>query len=541
MALQFENTGILYLLIPLFQIMILALMCDYLFPFSVPVNVLTVAVALYICKLIDKRGWFPIVFHVAIAGIFIFYFSGGAYFVIFMTSYLILSLKKPDRRLIINTLLIIGITFLVPYVAWKFIFLAPLKQAYFRSTPDVAAMLRYSRPLLFQVTLVGIPVIFLMSRISTMNFQKIKIKKPVGKPLANKGKQNTTVSVSRRFDIKKSGLPIGIAAIIAASGFVLYESYNKKERSKAEIEYLAYHGDWQKVIQLCEANPNYNRMVNYQYNRALLHSGLMLDKLFCFEQLLGVQGLFVDKPFTSEVALPNSDLYFDLGNIDDAQRFAFESQTLMPNSPRVLKRLILDCIIFKNTDAANTYINILSKNPMEKSWVEKYKAYVSDLSLSDSDPEIAAKRMDMIKTEGIVITPHEKLVSLLQKNPKNKQAFEYLIAFDLMEHDLTSFIEDMNFINEQHYQKLPTVIEEALVLFRSQRPNLEFLFRFNISKETTQRFREFAKLTSANRGDREKAKLATANYKNTYWYYVLFLSPVVTKAKLETHPLDANY
>jgi len=35
--------------------------------------------------------------------------------------------------------------------------------------------------------------------------------------------------------------------------------------------------------------------------------------------------------------------------------------------------------------------------------------------------------------------------------------------------------------------------------------------------------------------------LATADFKNTYWYYVLFLSPKVTNLKLDTKPVDTNY
>ena len=41
--------------------------------------------------------------------------------------------------------------------------------------------------------------------------------------------------------------------------------------------------------------------------------------------------------------------------------------------------------------------------------------------------------------------------------------------------------------------------------------------------------------------DREKAKRATIAFRNTYWYYALFLSPRVTNLKLDTRPVDTNY
>ena len=147
----------------------------------------------------------------------------------------------------------------------------------------------------------------------------------------------------------------------------------------------------------------------------------------------------------------------------------------------------------------------------------------------------------MNKTEGLIVTPPLKLISQLEKNPLNKGAFECLIALDLMEHDLASLEEDFKFISRLNYKKLPVVLEEAIILFRSQGKSSEFLKSIRISESTTERFSQFAKLTSASKGDREKAKQATLAFRHTYWYYILFLSPKVTNLKLDTKPVDANY
>jgi hypothetical protein len=161
--------------------------------------------------------------------------------------------------------------------------------------------------------------------------------------------------------------------------------------------------------------------------------------------------------------------------------------------------------------------------------------------VADTDPLIAQKRKDMNKTEGMIGIPPLKLISQLEKNPLNKAAFEYLIAFDLMEHDVVSLTEDLKYMNQLNYKKLPVALEEAIILYRSQGKGNVLFDRIKISEPITDRFREFAKLTSAAKGDRERAKQATQAYRNTYWYYVLFLSPKVTKLKLDTQPVDANY
>ncbi len=536
---ELEIFRLQFLFIPMIQMIVVALMCDYKFNFSVIINLLIVSVFIYLCKVFDKKTK-PVISHqVILAGLFIYYISGGIYFLIFIAGSILLSLKGPVKKAVANVFLIIATAIIVPYLTFRFIFLTSLNNAFFRSLPDVAAMLRYEKTPLFFAGLAAIPAIILLEKIlSQIPFTK-KGNSATGTKLINSDKGKFMISVF--IGKQRLGIALQVFILLIFSGLLLYNVYEREEKKKIGIDFHAYNQNWEKVISLTSQLEKYDRMVNFQYNRALSNTGQLLEKLFSYEQKLGTQGLFLDKPFTSEVALPNSDIYFDLGNIDESQRFAFESETLMKNSPRVLKRLVLNCFIMNKPEAAKTYLNILASNPMEKKWVKKYREYISNPELVNSDPLIIQKRKDMNKTEGMLGTPPLKLLSQLEKNPANKAAFEYLIAIDLMEHDAASLTEDFKYISNFKYDKLPAALEEAIILFRTQGKTNELFNRIRISESTTERFREFAKLTSAAKGDREKAKIATQAFKNTYWYYVLFVSPRVTNLKLETKPVDANY
>lgn len=538
--LKFSKSILFYLLILSMEMLFLVLMFDYRYPFSITVNLLIVSGFLFLNTLCENKFDLSFPFHIIVIGILVYYGCGGMYFLIFMVSSLILQLKKRDTKMLVNALLIIATTFLVPFLAYRFIFLCSLNSSFFRATPEVAAMLRYSRPVIFYYALAAIPTILLLVMIVDLFYSLSQ-----NKQQRNKNSHKSIIENNHKIPgWNKTAkvaefAQIGVSVII--STLLIYILYKPSEKTKVEIDYYATQNNWGKVIEMSEKMENYDRMVNFQYNRALLNTDQVLEKLFDYDQLLGSLGLFAEKPFTSEVTLPSSDLYFDLGNIDESQRFAFESETLMKNSPRVLKRLVLNCIIMDKLAAAKTYINILAANPMEKKWVEKYSTFIDNPNLANSDSLIMKKRADMSKTEGLIGTPPLKLLSQLEKNPKNKAAFEYLIAVDLFEHDLSSLEADYKFINGLDYKKLPVVLEEAFILFRSQDRNDEFLNSIRISQETIKRFREFAKLTSASKGDRGKAKLTTVDFKHTYWYYALFLSPKVTNLKLDTRPVETNY
>lgn len=540
-AIDFEfDTFLLKLLVlPLIQIVVVALMCDYKFNFSVIINLIIVSGFLFLSSVFEKKTEPVILYHKVLTGVFIYYISGGIYFLIFILASIFLAIKRPVKTAVINVVLLTATAVTVPYLAHQIIFLTSLNNAYFRAMPDVAAMLRYEKQPLFYAGLAIIPVVILIAKILLIISESKKGNPSSGKKVDKSGNPILLVSA---LNYKWSFILVPqVFLLLITTGIIIYNAYNRVERKKIEIDFHAYNKNWEKVISLSKEVDKYDRMVNFQYNRALSNTGQLLEKLFTYEQKLGSQGLFLDKPFTSEVALPNSDIYFDLGNIDESQRFAFESETLMKNSPRVLKRLILNCFIMNKPEAASTYINILAANPMEKKWVKKISEYITNPDLIASDPLISQKRRDMNKTEGMLGTPPLKLLSQLEKNPVNKTAFEYLIAFDLMEHDAASLTEDLKFIGQFKYEKLPAALEEAIILFRTQVKNNELFNLIRISDSTSERFREFAKLTSAAKGDREKAKQATSAFKNTYWYYVLFLSPRVTNLKLETKPVDANY
>jgi hypothetical protein len=213
----------------------------------------------------------------------------------------------------------------------------------------------------------------------------------------------------------------------------------------------------------------------------------------------------------------------------------------MAYSPQVLKRLIVNSLILEDYEAAKTFSNVLNENPAENDWLMKYENILENPEKETDNKLVAEKRNIFARQGGLFFTPRDKMLILLNANSHNKMAFEYLIAFDLMEHDLASLADDMKFYNEQGYKKLPKTIEEAVVLFLSQRPDNQFLRSFRISPETVNRFREFVKVMNSAKGNKEKAKIQAAAFSNTYWYYVLFVSPVVTKVKLETKPSEANY
>lgn len=492
------------------------LMTDYLFNFSIFVNLCIVLVFLYL-KMGLKNEKARLLW-ILVSGVILYYISGGMFFLVYMILTAITGFSKGSKFQLLNVLLCIFLGIVVPFIFYSYVFQVSIEEAYYKVTPDLAPMLRFNNKSVIVAIILFLPLFLLLPVIGSYF--------PISNLSLLKGKFSTVL------------LSI---LVLSLSVVLCFFTFNQQSKIKAEINYYASNGDWGKVSEFAGLITEYDRMVNFQFNRAISHRGEMLDKLFYYPQVLGVQGLFLDKPFTSEVALPSSDLYFDLGNINESQRFAYEAQTLMHYSPLVLYRLALNSIIMEEYNAAKTFLNVLKSNSAEKLRFEEPYRLVEHPLAAAANPVVKQKRKLMNKPEGIFLTPKEKLEDLLRKNSDNKIALEYLIAFDLMEHDLASFTKHINDFKSNGFNRTPVVIEEAVLLFLSQRPDNEFLKHFSVSNETRQRFTRFAKVMQGAGGDKAKARIAADEFKNTYWYYVLFTSPLVTKVKLETRPSEANY
>ncbi len=553
---KWNKVKLSFLIIPLPQIIQLALQADYKYPFSISLNLLLLFSFSFFALHIAKRQWVSIYLIILVLGAMLYYISGGIYFLVFMSAMLLLNLKTSENK-IITIVFHIVIAGLLPYLFYRFLLFDSFYNAYLKSIPDVAKLIIYRIPGLFYLHLNFLLIsIALMYTLSLPVFTKKKpdqIEKPTKLKQAKSKKQKKQVgqrnikkqkTKSRNNAPKlKFGLPyisilVQIIILVFASYILISSNEHIIDKYRNQIDYYAYNQEWDKVIRLGKEAPKYDRMINFQYNRAIAHNGNLLDSLFTYEQLAGARGLFIDNPFAGEITIPASDLYLDLGNINEALHYAFEAQTLIFYSPRVLKRIIDCSIIKRNFRVASEFLNIISNNKLENKWVMQYKNYIQDTALVNKVEWINDKRLNLSENDTLSFHPRDKMINILNQNPENKMAFEYLIAFTLLEQDMKGFLKGLTYIKNFKYKKIPSVIEQAIILSATTNPDLKYLRKIKISAKVKQQFKEFSLIMKKYKQNNEAKRNAMQKFKNTYWYYILFLSPRVTKNKVILEPVN---
>ena len=116
----------------------------------------------------------------------------------------------------------------------------------------------------------------------------------------------------------------------------------------------------------------------------------------------------------------------------------------------------------------------------------------------------------------------ELLLDLLEKNRQNRMAFEYLMAWYLLNGELDRFAQNLERLDDFSYSEIPRLYEEA-ILYMLNRGKVVKLHDRQISKESRQRFVDF--LNIYNRHDRNKntaLKELKKKYGDSYLFYSLY-------------------
>lgn len=273
--------------------------------------------------------------------------------------------------------------------------------------------------------------------------------------------------------IKKGAVRYSIFAILAiavalpaSSGIKSCADLDKEEAMC--YDYLTRTRQWTKILSKArEKNPDMPMTVAC-LNLALAKTGGMPDHMFRFFQN-GTDGLL--PPFTRDFTspLPASEVLYHLGLINDSQRYTFEIQEAIPDfqkSVRCHMRLAETNLINGDYEAARKYLKTLSHTLAYDKWASETLNILGDENAINSDPEYGwLRKMEFNKDVFFSDSEiYSMLGLLLASNPKNKTAFEYLMAWALLARDLNLFYQAYPLGKDLGYDHIPQSYQEALAL-----------------------------------------------------------------------------
>lgn len=316
---------------------------------------------------------------------------------------------------------------------------------------------------------------------------------------------------------------IGITVLVAIAGtvFVQRAADFKKEEIMA-YDYFARTQNWKDIITLANHKDPESPLSVACLNLALCKTGTMGDAMFRYFQN-GTEGLLpsFQRDFTSPFV--SGEVYYQLGFLNTALRYNFEAMEAIPDykkSSRAFKRMAEINLLNGEYKVAEKYLNILKNTLFYRKWAKKTTEYISNPALIVNKPEWMELKKNRL-TKDFLFSENEKdqmLGMLLSHNTKNKMAFEYLMAYTLLNKDLEHFVQYFPFGKELDFTEIPAHYQEALILYWASKSSNLNMAPWPISDAVKQNFSKYLRTYLVNGG--ENADPSTMkDFSQTYWYY----------------------
>ena len=327
--------------------------------------------------------------------------------------------------------------------------------------------------------------------------------------------------------LRKLILPVQAIGLILIAYILIGRMAYPSNASREEImayDYYSKTRNWNKIIQMANRKSPGVPMTVACLNLALYKTGQLPEKMFNYFQN-GPEGLL--PTFQRDFMIPTvtGEIYYYLGFVNTAQRFAFEAMEALPDyqkSVRSIKRLAETNLINGQYAVADKYLSLLENTLFYRNWAKETRAYLYSEDKINAHPEWGELRRFQTTTD-FLVSEKEKDMMLgifFQQDRDNRMAYEYLLAYSLLTKDIKNFPNYFRMKTNFSYPAIPKSYQEALIYIWGLSHNeLTDSIPFPVSNSVKQEVEAYAN-TYTNYQSPEP--FLRKRFSKTWWYYLHF-------------------
>jgi hypothetical protein len=322
----------------------------------------------------------------------------------------------------------------------------------------------------------------------------------------------------------KTALAFQMAFFVVLAWFGFKSFANFEAEEIMTYDYLVRNEQWKDVLKYADKNPPRNYLSLAMLNLSLAKTGQMGNRMFSYDQH-GINGLFL--PFNREyvTAIMGNEILYHLGLTNASQEYAFESMETIPDmgkSARVIKRLAETNLINGQYKVSEKYLKLLEKTIFYRKWAKNAMTVLNNEEKINNDPDWGEKRKFMIRNDYFfhIKNIEASLNRMVKEHPDNKIAFEYLMAFYMINKDMRNFINLIPVMEKMGYGKVPVSYQEAIMYIiglNNEDPMTNS--PMYVSQDTRLRMKAYADIYTKYPDAQERLE---KRFSGTYWFYLHF-------------------
>lgn len=337
------------------------------------------------------------------------------------------------------------------------------------------------------------------------------------------GRINFPQGVRRSRPLAWAGNPLlwlGIAVV------ALWWTSKAEAKRLLRIEYYTQRKQWSELLRVAADVQGYHPATVADVDQALAHTGQLLASMFAYPQRHGSDFWFhFHDQMDPRKCLKSSDLLFELGQVNRAERMACESLENNGRHPATLKRLFYIRVLKDDPQSARLFLNLLTRTLWHRNWAGRYlRMLAMDPQLAD-DPELQPVRQVMLRQDYVGDAPTEPILQqALRRNRHNQMAFEYLMAYYLINSEIDKVVQNLDRLDDFSYPEIPRHVEEALLIYQKLNPtNTVDLHGHKLNANTLARYQRFHEALRPYADNLAVAPAEIAReFGDTYWFYYLY-------------------
>jgi hypothetical protein len=259
---------------------------------------------------------------------------------------------------------------------------------------------------------------------------------------------------------------------------------------------------------------------------ALYQTGQLGDRMFHYAQPVADDLLHTPEDFRDPgTRFQESRLYLDLGLVNMAEKAACEALETCGDLPAVLEELAIIHLVKGRPETATILLGALARHPFcRRAAREMLQRVEADPGLDD-DPRVAAIRRNMMDKDSVSrkLTAEDVLLALLEKNPHNRMAFEYLMAYELLTARPEKIAAGLERLKGISYPKIPRHFQEAMAICTVARGGRPPVAGYTVDPEVVRRLEVFSQILSRAKSQEGAARSAlAAGFGDSYFFYFKF-------------------
>ena len=309
------------------------------------------------------------------------------------------------------------------------------------------------------------------------------------------------------------------AVLLLVTCGILRWGVDTRMKSLLSVDYSVWHRMWPEALEAAGRSPAH-LYVLCGVAQASYHTGRLTSALPLVRKPADL--LLFDE--SQHATWKKSDLWFDLGHVNNALHYLIESVEFYGERPMLLERLVVVNLALGNVSTARIYLQALTAVPFHGQWArERLARMETDPGLA-GDEEVGRLGGLMPKKDSIVrMSMEETLLVLLEGNRQNRMAFEYLMTSFLLGKNLAGFATQLPRLDDFPGFELTPLWQEGIALATKglgQHPGLK---THPPERAAWQRLTTVLEILNAAGGDKDvaRSRLPT-DYDQSYLAYYFF-------------------